>query len=261
LRHLQLLFRYLKYRWHAKSRHDIHSPFLYAFVDEVLGDDRSFYAFREITALRQKLLVDETPIPVRDLGAGSQKEAGIKRKISTIARHAAISRKHGELLFRIVHYYQQPNILEMGTSFALRTAYLALARKKARVITLEGCPNCAAKAQAHFETLEADNIRLLLGPFDETLPRALHELPRLDLAYFDGNHRKAPTLRYFRQCLKKAHPGTIFIFDDIHWSQEMEAAWAEICLHEKVTISLDLFRWGIVFFKNGIARQHQVLRF
>jgi len=44
------------------------------------------------------------------------------------------------------------------------------------------------------------------------------------LIYVDGNHRYAPTVEYFHQFLPFLGNDDILIFDDIHWSQEMEKA-------------------------------------
>ena len=42
---------------------------------------------------------------------------------------------------------------------------------------------------------------------------------------------------------------SILIFDDIHWSQEMETAWEEIKKDESISLTIDLFFIGIVFFR------------
>ncbi len=100
-----------------------------------------------------------------------------------------------------------------------------------------------------------------LSEFDETLLKSIKILPSLDLVFFDGNHRKEPTLRYFHSCLKGVNNNSIFVFDDIHWSKEMHQAWNEIIQHPDVTISVDLFRMGIVFFRKESKKQHFTIRF
>ncbi|MCC7526845.1 MAG: SAM-dependent methyltransferase, partial [Chitinophagaceae bacterium] len=78
----------------------------------------------------------------------------------------------------------------------------------------------------------------------------------------DGNHRKEPTLAYFNQLMRHAGNNSLFIFDDIHWSAEMEEAWRDIQLHPAVTCSIDLFFIGIVFFTPDIKeKQHFTIRF
>jgi predicted O-methyltransferase YrrM len=100
------------------------------------------------------------------------------------------------------------------------------------------------------------------GDFTTTLPPLLHQLQHVDLAFVDGNHRKLPTLDYFTQLLKVSTPSTILIFDDIHWSAEMEAAWEEIKQHPAVTLTIDLFFIGIVTLNNDIkVKQHFNIRF
>ena len=106
------------------------------------------------------------------------------------------------------------------------------------------------------------NVTIIEGDFDDTLPSFLKTQNALGLVFFDGNHRKDATLKYFHQCLEKANDESIFIFDDIHWSKEMEEAWEHIKQSSQVTLTIDLFFIGLVFFrKNFKAKQDFILRF
>jgi predicted O-methyltransferase YrrM len=124
-----------------------------------------------------------------------------------------------------------------------------------KVTTLEGAELIAKKANQNLESLSLTHIEIITGNFDQTLALSLEKNPKPDLVFFDGNHRKEPTLRYFRQCLFTADENSIFVFDDIHWSAEMEEAWREICQSEAVTCSIDLFFVGIVFFRKDFREK------
>src|SRR5262249_27487483 len=106
------------------------------------------------------------------------------------------------------------------------------------------------------------NIQVITGNFDDTLTGMLQQLPMVDLAFLDGNHRLEPTLRYFEQVVSKVHEASVIILDDIHWSEEMEQAWKKIQQHPAVTCTIDLFFIGLVFFKEDIkTTQHFTIRF
>lgn len=235
--------------------HGIHSPFIYQFVRDVLNDDKQYDAYAQIEAVRRRMLNDDTVIEVEDRGAGSAVSKSSKRKISEIARAALKPPKYAQLLYRIARFYQPKQILELGTSLGITTAYLA---KSAPVITIEGSKEIAAKAQQNFESLGLQNIHLINSDFDD----ALEQLPTVDLAFIDGNHRKAPALKYFEQILRHSTKETIFIFDDIHWSAEMEDAWHVIKHHAAVTCTVDLFFIGLVFLRDEFRHpQHFTIRF
>jgi len=51
------------------------------------------------------------------------------------------------------------------------------------------------------------------------------------------------------------------IFDDIYWSEGMQQAWTEICARPEVTLSLDLFHMGVVFFNPGLTKEHYYIRY
>ena len=136
---------------------------------------------------------------------------------------------------------------------------MALATPQAGVDTLEGCPETAKIAQSMFDAHGLKNIKLHVGEFETTLPKLLEE-NSYDLIFFDGNHQKEATLRYFEMCLAASNENSVFIFDDIHWSSQMEKAWKEICDNLKVTLSIDTYQWGLVFFHRGREKEHFVLR-
>lgn len=261
---LQLGLKYIRYYVTAYngSGHGMHSPFVFSFITQVLNDDRQFYAYETIENLRQLLLHDEKPVTIEDMGAGSRVKKEKTRKVCEIAASSLKPSKFSQLLFRMADHYAAGNILELGTSLGITTAYLASAGKKVQVTTLEGASEVAAIASANFRKLGLSNIELIQGNFDDTLEAVLQKNKRFDMVFVDGNHRYEPTLRYFRQLLPFVHENSILIFDDIHWSSEMEQAWKEIMAHEAVTLSIDLFFIGIVFFRNEQqVKQHFTIRF
>lgn len=256
---LRFLFKYLNYLLSSNNAHGIHSPFVFALYNDVVNKKGNYYAFDKIEQLRKKLLASTKEIEVTDLGAG---KSG-KRTIYEIAGRSAKSRKYCELLFRLVYHFKPNTILELGTSLGISTSYLASADPNAKVTTIEGCSNIATEAQKNFESLDLKNIRSIVGNFGTVLPDVLSELQTPDslLVFIDGNHRKEPTLNYFRQCIAHGNNDSIFIFDDIHWSNNMEEAWEEIKAHPQVTVTIDLFFLGIVFFRQEQAKEDFTIRF
>lgn len=253
---------YCRYRIRARDAHGLHSPFVYELYGSVITDETPFYVFGLIESIRARMILSDETIEVTDFGTGGGL-AGRKRRlgVSSIARRFVQSRRHGQLLFRLVNRFQPRRILELGTSLGITTLYLAAPAGNAEVWTLEGCPETARLAADNFEAVQARNIRPVVGEFGATLPGVLREMQQVDFAFIDGNHRYATTLDYFRQCLPYTHEDSVLVFDDIHWSPDMRKAWDEIRNDPAVTISLDLYQFGIVFFRKSQARQHFTLAY
>jgi predicted O-methyltransferase YrrM len=256
---LSLAYNYLLYRLKSFRLHGVHSPFVFDLYENVIRHDGQYRAYQEIETLRKQLLQETKVIAVTDLGAGSRTKASPSRAVRNIAATSAKPAKYAQLLFRLVNHFQPATVLELGTSLGLTTCYLAAARSQGHVYTFEGCPNLAAEATRHFRQLHLRNIRLVPGHLDQSLPAALEKLPSVDFVYFDGNHRYEPTMRYFEACLAHRTEHSVFIVDDIYWSPEMEKAWQEICRHPEVTISIDLFQLGLIFFRRNQPKQHFTL--
>ena len=260
----QLAKKYLTYYLTASNGkgHGIHSPFIFHFITYVLNDTKHYKEYETVEGLRKQLLNDNTVLNIRDFGAGSSIAKTNQRTIASIAKNAAKPKKFGQLLFRMVKAYQPENIIELGTSLGITTSYLSLANPTAKLMTMEGANEVADIANKNFKESGLKNITIKQGNFDNTLSSVIFQLSSVDFAFIDGNHRQHPTENYFRQLLSKINDNSILVFDDIHWSREMEAAWNTIKNHPSVRCSVDLFYIGIVFFRPEFhEKQHFTIRF
>jgi len=254
--------QFISYFAKARTVYNTHSPFLYEFTQKVLEDDRHYYAFDELEVLRQKLLHTNTEIEFVDFGAGS-KNLGKRstRKMKDIARTSLISPLKAKWMFRLIDFLKPTNILELGTSLGLSALYMQSAALNAPLITLEGNPASAQVAQKNFSIFPyAKNIFLEVGKFEDTLNPALQSLGKVDFVFMDGNHQKMPTLQYFEQIKPFLSEKSVVILDDIYWSEGMADAWSRLKNDSQVTLSVDLFHFGILFFrKENKEKEHHIL--
>ncbi len=253
---------YVSYRFRAKGIHKLHSPFVFEFASKVLADTTDYPEYKQLLKIRKRTFSNRNVIETVDFGSnsGNKDFSTYRIRVKTLTKRRSHSFKLQKLLFRISRYVQPDILLEMGTSTGLSTASLALGSPEARFLTMEGCASVAQIAQSNMDAIGQQNVELVIGNFNQTLMGALEQLAQLDLVFFDGNHRKKPTLDYFDQCVLKATENSVFIIDDIYWSKEMKEAWNEIKTHSKVGLTIDIFQFGIVFFKTDIEKQHFVLR-
>ena len=257
----RFIIDYIRHYLTSHSRHGTHSPFVYKLTDEVIYDFKSKTVYADIENQRKKLLNDDSGIEVTDLGAGSHLNKNRLKKVRQIAANALKQPRLAQLIYRLVKERQPDHIVELGTCLGITTAYLSKACPDAAITTLEGCPETAKVARQNFETLGLQNVVLRVGHFDERFPEVIAEASKLDVVYIDGNHRKDATLNYFHWCLPKVHERSLLIFDDIYWSKGMKEAWASIQAQPEVTVTIDLFWIGLVYFRKGQAKENFKIRF
>lgn len=260
---LNKALNYINYLLKSKTAHGVHSPFVYKFVTELLeSKNEGYYQFKELNTVRKKLLANESIVEITDFGAGSKVFKSNQRKISEIAKHGISQRKHSELYFKLINFCNANTIVELGTSIGLNTLYFAKANSKAKVYTIEGCKALHQFSSDLFKQQKCQNITTINATFDDALPKLLEEIKLIDLLFVDGNHQYDATLRYFKMALSKKHEHSVFIFDDINWNEGMQKAWEEIKQHPEVTLSLDLFYIGVVFFRQEQKeKEHFVLKY
>ncbi|MFZ4522117.1 MAG: O-methyltransferase [Bacteroidales bacterium] len=262
-RQVEAVVGYLKHAVRSQSKYDLHSPFVYGFYQDVMMDGRQYSQYRVVNRLRKELESGSRFIKRKDLGARCKDFPCDQRfvRVKDIVHHSSVSRKNGEFLFRMVRQYKPASILELGTSLGISTIYFGLAAPESKIVSIEGCIDSANLARENIAKTGLTNIHVINGNFEDKLAAALIEMPAPDLVFFDGNHKKEPTLDYFQHCLQHIHPGTIFIFDDIHWSAGMEDAWNIIRQHPRVKVSIDLYHLGVVFFREELSKEDFTIRY
>ena len=257
-----LITSYLKFIWNSTNAHGVHSPFVFDLVRNCFYDKTNYPEYQILDNYRNSLLQNKNTIEVTDFGAGSRVFKSNTRAINQIAKNAGISTNRAKLLFRIVNYFQPKSILEIGTSLGLATSALSL-NDFAAITTLEGCSEtmAIAKNQLQLQLPKFSNkINFINTEFSKQLTSYNLQPITYNLIYFDGNHSKEATLEYFELLLPTITNETVWIFDDIHWSTAMEEAWEIIKKHPKVTVTVDTFQWGFVFFRNEQVKEDFIVR-
>ncbi|MBX7240280.1 MAG: class I SAM-dependent methyltransferase [Bacteroidia bacterium] len=247
------LFRLTK----LKTKFGVHSPFVYDFCTKVLPYSSSVKG-HTIEEYRRNLLKNDSILEWQDLGAGFQGEGKkMQRKpVSEIAKSSGRKRREGELLYRICKHYQPKRLLEFGTNLGISTLYQYLATPDSQFITMEGAPAIAEIAASGFARFGLKPV-LKTGEFSEILKKENNfHLFRPDYVFIDGNHQYESTVYYAKSLIPNMEDNGILILDDIYWSEEMKKAWNEIRKHPDVTLSIDLFSFGICFIRKKQAKEH-----
>jgi len=260
---LSRLYRFIDffaYLFTAKTKHGIHSPFIYAFNQNIIQAQDKHTAFDLIENVRRKMIHSKTKFDFVDLGGG--KKSG-NRQLSEFVSNTAREAKYCKFLYRLVSQLQPEYSIELGTASGITALYQACALHPDRPLhTIEGSPKLSEIAA--FNAVKCgifDNIKFYTGDFNSELPQLLQTMPRIDYAYIDGNHRYEPTMSYFDMLAAKAHPGTILVFDDINWSEEMKHAWSAIKNDSRISVTVDIFAFGIAFFRTGQKKEHFTIRY
>lgn len=255
---VKFLLRFVSYYFSSKSVHDAHSNFLFNFIRAVFLDVNPYPDYDIAKNYRKQLLNDVTLISSPPLGAKPQLKTS---SIAQLTEATAKQHRYAKVLYLLIQYCKPKNIIELGTATGVSALYQALARPSANVHTLDGNIQLLEIVKDKFAQMNIKNVEFIPGVFDKTFPALLNKLQTVDYIFFDGNHTYDATIKYFETALPYIHNKTIFIFDDINWSNEMQRAWKEICAHSSTTLCIDIFMMGIVLFDKSLAKQTFVYRY
>ncbi len=253
---MNLAFEYIKYRWNAKGRHGTHSPFVYDFVDQCMQIqlDENFIEERE--KLFKSLKADNRSITIEDFGVGSKKLSN-QRQISQLFKTSSSKGKYGDLLYHLSAFYKPKRILEFGTSLGIGAIHFSKGNSESNIITVEACQATLNEALENFKKLNCTNIESVHSTFNSFLNSYSGE--KFDVVFIDGHHDGVALKNYLELLNPHSHNDTLFILDDIRWSNSMFEAWTELCESEDYHVTMDLFRMGIILKRTQQEKEHFVV--
>ncbi len=255
---LKQLNRHLKYYWRAKTKYQVQNPFVLDFLKNVVDNTETYSFFEDLEALRESLKKDGSQLVKQDLGAGAQFNPTQNTTVAAIAKNSQSYPVTSQFLFRLTNWLRPQNMVELGTSLGIATIYQALGSKKGQMHSIEGCPNITAVARKVVQDFKVTNVTIDQGNFDDLLPPLLQKIQQLDYIFVDGNHLEKPTIAYFEECLPFTNEDSVMVFHDIRWSSGMAAAWRYIQEHKAVTLTIEIYDVGVVFFKKDIGKKQNL---
>lgn len=253
----KFIIAYFKHQLTANNRHGTHSPFVYQLADEVIYDFSDKKVYGALEDQRKKLFNDDSDIEITRQEEDNKLKKKSNQKVKGLAKKVLKKPRLGQLIFRLAQNSLLKQVIVFDANFGISAAYLAKACPQANVVAVENCSATAVIANQIFKELKLNNVALQLGNFTEVLPTNRN----LDFVYIDGNQSKTTILAYFNWCLPQLHDQSVFICNDIYKSNDMKAAWKELKNHPQVTVTIDLFWLGLVYFRKGQAKEHFKLKF
>jgi predicted O-methyltransferase YrrM len=254
---MKIGLEYIKYRWKARKRHGIHSPFVYDISDAALRRKVGSKDQAILQALFERLANSTLEIEVEDFGAGSH-VLGKKRKVAAIFKTSSSRGKYGRILYQLCAHFQPVRILEFGTSLGVGTAHMHLGAPLSELTTVEACPNTQKIALEALSELRNAKIHFIHRTFADFLQTEAHG--SYDFIFVDGHHDGRALLDYMAKLEAFSHAQTVFVLDDIRWSDSMLDAWNTLSAQDEYHVSIDLFRLGILVRRPEQEKEHFVLR-
>ncbi|MBC7450192.1 MAG: class I SAM-dependent methyltransferase [Cytophagales bacterium] len=257
---LYRLFQFIKHYISGGNEHSIHSPFVYGIYTRII-QNHGLPVYEIVDQHYFELIENEHFIENINPGAGTSMVSAKKIRVKQLARDSIKQLPWRQLICRLTHERDPKVIIELGTSFGVTTAYLALTCPDAKVYTFEANPVLAQLARTLFQESGIHNIEIIEGNIDHTLVPFLRSIGKVDVAYIDANHRFRPSIRYAEHLMDHVHEKSLLILDDLYWSYEMTKAWKGLCHKKKVTASIDLWQIGLMYFRKEQVKENFKLRF
>ena len=243
----------------SKNEHGVHSPFVFDLITSCFYKTKSKNDLTIFLNYKKELSKNNSLSEISNFNFMSRLLLSHKRKRSRIFKDSEISNKRARLLIHLIQYLKPKNILEIGTGFGINTVVLSSAQRNSKITTLDENEQTVNVIKEMFKKNTFKHVKFLTGNFDITLPQVFNN-NIYDFIYFKGSCENKTTLNYFESSLSSIHNNSVLLFENIHSNRESEKVWNSIKKHEKVTVTIDTFLWGFVFFRKEQEKEHFIIR-
>ncbi len=209
---------------------------------------------------RQELVSQTRSAEILDHGAGSpelglsreQMESGrlVQEDLAQLARGSSVPPAMARLLYSLGRTFRPTTSLELGSCMGLSACCIGLGLQEgsrdSRLLSIEGDPTLAGIARASLKACRVRCAEIRQGTFQQVLADWLPKAPPVDFLFNDGVHEEHTDWELTTLVLEHMPDNALLLLDDIDWSPGMRRFWKRIKEHERVSLSVDLFRSGLL---------------
>jgi hypothetical protein len=233
----------------CRGGYGVHSPFAFDLITAVIEERRVYYCYETLEGIRRQLRQEK-----RKISYGADRST-----LRKILRKEGFSLQGYRLLFRLTNYFRPQQTLVIGSGLGLTPLYVTAYSGKTTCLVFEPEPSLAVIARnvvgkyAHAPIHVYDKIfdgSELLGKVDFIVWRNISSASSGDEA-----RQTDHSFAFFEQLLPYVTEKSLLVVGDIYASSAKKQLWKKICAHPAVSVTFDLYSFGLVFFNSKLYRQ------
>lgn len=219
----------------------VHSPFAYDLITSVIEEQNRYYSYNAIETFLRKILYPHL---------SSDKLAIQKR----------IEKKKSTLLFRLINRFKPKTVLEIGTSWGISTLYMSAPYSGIRQICIEPDEVVAALTKEVLQNASS-GVRLISGSFSSLPQKEIKALSPVDFVLIHASRNALPVEDTIRQISPFLSTEAVVVVDGIRRNDNRQQEWSRAIGYQGVTVSMDLYDIGLLFFYPKLNKQHYIVSF
>ena len=220
----------------CRGGHGVHSPFVFDLITTVIEEKRFYYCYERLKLVRESLLENRDRVVFNNRGY----------TVNEFLKRFCFSEREDMLLFRLANRFQPRTIYIHGCDLGLAPLYLTSWSEGAVCTVIESEPSLAAIAQKTIVEHPSASIDFHTSFNPENTENRIFDFIVLGKTF---------SIDAFESFLPYINDNSIIVISDIHSSEKNRKIWKRICVAPKVTVTIDLYSLGIVFFNPKLHRK------
>lgn len=217
----------------------VHSPFAYDLITSVIEERCRYYSYNAIESFLKKSLYPDLD--------------GAK-----LSRQKKIERKKATLLFRLVNRFHPKTILEIGTSWGISSLYLNASHSDVSQVCIEQDDVIADVAG---RILKQTDIQIISGNFGSLPVKVFEKLKPIEFVLIHASRNDVLVEKVFGQVAPFLYSEAVVVIDGIRKNDARQQEWKRLSNFTGVTVSMDLYDIGLLFFSPRLNKQHYIVSF
>lgn len=221
---------YLRFLKASHNQYGVHSPFVYDFITKCL--------YNHEKNVNQQALRNDL-------------------KQFCFSENNALSPKKLKLLLQIINYFNPEWLANRQANNELVIENLKSSSKR-EIINLNSSKNIEEPENNVYFTRQNEWSLFSSEVFQSIIHTDKKE--PFCLFFINKKHLNNGLKAFLESAFDSFSPKSLLILEGVHNSKENETLWTEIKNLNQVSVTVDLFFWGIVFLRKGQAKEHFKIR-